>query len=328
MAAYNRRSFIKHAGLGAAGLAAASSTALHTAGSTGEAVRRFGGARRPPNAVSLATWSLNRSYQAGIWDLLDIARICREDFDIGGVEYVTYFFDDVRQIRLRELNQRADDYGVQNVLIMVDQEGHMASPDRDERIQAAINHRKWVDIANFLGCYAIRCNTTGGGASPEEDPDALERATESFSHLLEYAEPAGIQIIVENHGGGLASNARWLADLAESIDHPNFGLLPDYGNFGGEGGAEQIYESVRITMPYATGVSVKGRWSPEGEQVGFSLERCLNISLDSGFEGYWGIESSIRREEDPGDQSPLQIKNDEWNAVRWTKQVIDDVVLS
>ena len=88
-------------------------------------------------------YSLNRSFGAGLWTLNDIARIAREDFNVDGLEYVTIYFKDVReQAALRGLNQRAADYGVQNVLIMVDQEGDMGSPDRKQRMQAAINHRK------------------------------------------------------------------------------------------------------------------------------------------------------------------------------------------
>ena len=77
---------------------------------------------------------------------------------------------------------------MQNVLIMVDQEGDMGSPDRKQRMQAAVNHRKWVDIAAYLGCFAIRCNCTGVGNTVQEDPDALERSAESFNALLEYAK--------------------------------------------------------------------------------------------------------------------------------------------
>jgi hypothetical protein len=41
--------------------------------------------------------------------------------------------------------------------------------DLETRMQAAVNHRKWVDIAAYLGCFAIRCNCTGTGIARVQD---------------------------------------------------------------------------------------------------------------------------------------------------------------
>ncbi len=326
---HSRRNFIKSAAVSAAGISLASSFTAGNLEAFAKTKNKILPYPRPDkDAISLALFSLNRSFRVGIWNLMDIARTCREDFNIDGIEYVTLYFPDVRDSYLRELNKRANDYGVRNVLIMVDREGDMAHKDRKERMQSAINHRKWVDIATYLGCHAIRCNSTGVGNSVEEDPDALERAAESFNALLEYAKEFQINIIIENHGAGLASNAKWLADLAKKIDNPNFGLLPDFGNFGHQE-AEKTYESVRLTMPYAMGVSVKGTWLPDGTHPRFDLEECLKISKEIGYKGFWGIESSIRHQPSIDDQlSPLQIMNEEWKAVRWTMDVIKKVIFS
>ena len=277
MSHHSRRAFLRHASsaLAGAGVSAGSGARVAAREQSAGNAERF--PRPTKDAISLATWSINRSFTAGLWQLNDIARICREDFNIDGIEYVTIFFKDVReQAALRGLNQRAADYGVQNVLIMVDQEGDMGSPDRKQRMQAAINHRKWVDVAAYLGCFAIRCNCTGVGNTVQEDPDALERSAESFNALLEYAKQSRIVVCIENHGGGLASNADWLAALAKKINNPNFGLLPDFGNFAAPEPAE-TYRRVREMMPYAVDISVKGSWAADGTHPRFSLEECLRI---------------------------------------------------
>lgn len=120
------------------------------------------------DGISLATWSLVRSFRLGVWKLTDLSRICREDFGIDGIEYVTSFFEVPVESYLKKLNKVAADNGVKNVLIMVDDDGDMVANDKKVRMQAAVNHRKWVDIAAFLGCHAIRCNARGGGESPEK----------------------------------------------------------------------------------------------------------------------------------------------------------------
>jgi sugar phosphate isomerase/epimerase len=328
----NRREFLQKA---SAGVALAASAGGWSRPLDAQSAASQGGRFPRPtrDAISLGMYSLNRAFSAGVWDLLDIARIAREDFDIDGLEYVTIYFKDVReQSMLRHLNQRASDYGVQNVLIMVDQEGDMGSPDRRARMQAAVNHRKWVDIAAYLGCFAIRCNCTGTGNSVQEDPDALERSVESFNALLEYARASQIVVCIENHGGGLASNADWLASLARKIDSPNFGLLPDFGNFAAPD-PEETYRRIRTTMPYAVDVSVKGSWNPDGTHPRFDLDEALRIAKEEfQYTGYWGIESSVRRPAPAGRgaapaRSTLQAHEDDWSAVRWTANAIRKVVL-
>lgn len=309
----DRREFVKTTLAGGAGLMAGAATSAAPA---------IAHDRPTKDAISLATWSIVRSFRAGIWKLPDVARICREDFGIDGIEYVTSFFEAPVESYLQRLNQAAADHGVANVLIMVDGEGDMVSKDRSVRMQAAINHRKWVDVAGVLGCHAIRCNARGAGATPEEDPDAIERAAESFGALIEYAEPFGINIVIENHGG-ISSDPRWLPDLMKKVGSPHFGTLPDYGNFNEDA---DVYEAVRMSMPYAKGVSVKAGFQPDGSHPQYDLKKLLRISKDAGYSGFWGIESSIRRDRDSAPSSPSAILRDDWQAVRWTKAAIDEVV--
>jgi sugar phosphate isomerase/epimerase len=312
----SRREFVRTTLAGGAGLMAASSLV--------SAPPAIAHDRPTKDAVSLATWSIVRSFRAGIWKLPDVARICREDFGIDGIEYVTSFFEAPVESYLKRLNQAAADHGVANVLIMVDGEGDMVSRDRSVRMQAAINHRKWVDVAGILGCHAIRCNARGAGETPEADPDAVDRAAEAFGALIEYAEPFGINIVIENHGG-ISSDPRWLPELMKKVDSPHFGTLPDYGNFTEIEGVD-VYEALRMAMPYAKGVSVKAGFEPDGSHPRYDLEKLLKISKDAGYTGYWGVESSIRRDRDAGPRSPSAIMRDDWQAVRWTKAAIDKVV--
>lgn len=309
----NRREFVKTTLAGGASL---------MAGAAASPAPAMAHDRPTKNAISLATWSIVRSFRAGIWKLPDVARICREDFGIDGIEYVTSFFEAPVETYLNRLNQAAADHGVRNVLIMVDGEGDMVSKDKSVRMQAAINHRKWVDVAGVLGCHAIRCNARGAGATPGEDPDAIDRAAESFSALIEYAQPFGINVVIENHGG-ISSDPSWLPQLMKKVGSPHFGTLPDYGNFN-EGA--DVYEAVRMSMPYAKGVSVKAGYQPDGSHPQYDLRKVLRVSKDAGYTGFWGIESGIRRDRDSAPTAPTAILRDEWQAVRWTKAAIDEVV--
>jgi sugar phosphate isomerase/epimerase len=104
------------------------------------------------NDISLAEWALVHEVRAGQWNNLDFPRIAREDFGINGIEFVNTLFESPVESYLKTLKQNAASYGVTMVLIMVDEEGDGCSGTKEERKQFEINHRKWVDIAHYLGC--------------------------------------------------------------------------------------------------------------------------------------------------------------------------------
>jgi sugar phosphate isomerase/epimerase len=248
-------------------------------------------ASAPLYQISLAQWSLHRHLFDGNLDNLDFARTAREAFDIGAVEYVNQFFMDqaTNQGYLKKMKRRADNAGVDSLLIMCDGEGALGHPDASERAQAAENHHKWVDAAQFLGCHSIRVNAaTNGEGSYEEQ---MKRAADGLRQLTEYAAPKDINVIVENHGG-LSSNGEWLAGVMETVDHPHCGTLPDFGNFTiREGETYDRYKGVRQLMPHAKGVSAKTfAFDDDGAETTINYPRIMRIVLESGYRGHVGIE--------------------------------------
>lgn len=270
----NRRDFLASAGLASAAALTTSTANTAVAGETDK--KKF--------KISLAAWSLHRSWRS-TWFNLDLPAIARQKFGVDGVEFVNGFFDLPRSDYLKELKIRAQDNGVTLVLIMVDGEGDMSHEDKREREQAVINHRKWIDIAHFLGCHGIRANagyTTAGSVD-----ERVERCADSFSRLMEYAESAGLNVMIENHGG-FSSIPEKLIAVMKKVNNPHFGTLPDFGNFPPE--VDQ-FDAVRQLMPYAKAVSAKCYdFTPDGRHPAFDLDRMIQIVLDAGWNGFIGIE--------------------------------------
>jgi L-ribulose-5-phosphate 3-epimerase len=236
----------------------------------------------PRFSISLAAWSLHRAFFAGEVSLEGMVDACAE-FEIGALEPVNTFFPSPQYGYLKRLKARAEERGVRISLIMCDDEGSMAAPDRAKRMQSARNHHKWVDIAAVLGSTAIRCNT---GARPG-DEGALERCAESFGALVEYAAASGIDVLVENHGGA-SSDPEWLASLVRLVGSPSFGTLPDFGNFPPD---VDRYDAVWTLMPYAKAVSAKCYdFGPDGRETTIDFDRMMAIVLDAGYAGDVGIE--------------------------------------
>lgn len=232
--------------------------------------------------ISIAQWALVREIREGKWKTLDFPRIAREDFDINGIEFVNTLFEVPHVNYLNQLKRNAGEHGVDMVLIMVDAEGDPCVPDRKGREQFGINHRKWIDIAHYLGCHSIRTNCRGReGDDPEE---CLRWAADSYRMLLEYASGAGINVLIENHGG-VSNDAGWMERLFSEVDHPLFGSYPDWRQPSDDFDNVQYLEKM---LPFARGMSYRNQ--PDD----LLSARMIRLCRKMGYRGWYGIESQGR----------------------------------
>ncbi len=244
--------------------------------------------------ISLAQWSLHRTLHSGKMNHLDFASKARS-FGCDGIEYVNQFFADKAKDKtyLKEMNNRANSEGVDNVLIMIDREGLLADSTTSNRLKAIENHYKWVDAAHVLGCHAIRVNL-GGGIDKTE---ASKAGIDSLIKLSEFAKDSGINILVENHGG-FSSDGNWLADVMKHVHYENCGTLPDFGNFcikkdetGNCIEEYDRYQGVSELLPFAKALSAKSHnFDPEGNETVTDYLRMMKMAKASGYRGYVGIE--------------------------------------
>jgi L-ribulose-5-phosphate 3-epimerase len=258
------------------------SAALVSALSLFENSRRgwvFAGMDTASERISLAQWALNQEIRAGELTNLDFPRIAREEFGIGAIEFVNTLFAVPTYGYLRKLKQNAVDHGVKMLVMMVDDEGDPVAPSRKERDQFVINHRKWVDIAQFLGCHSVRTNCIGRSTSSKSE--ALKWAAESYTRLLEYALSAKVSVVIENHGG-LSDDPDWMVDLIKEVGNPHFGSYIDWR--WRDPAVWDNYAYTKKLLPYAKGISYKKQ--PTVEHLG----KLVQLSRDSGYQGYYGIE--------------------------------------
>lgn len=265
------------------------------------------GAPRPEqDDISLAEWSLVGKLSSKEITNLDIPKICRETFDIHGLEYVNWFFSETTPEYLQQLKKNCNDYGIQSVLIMVDTAGALAATTAEARKNAVENHKKWIDIAKTLGCHAIRANCWAPqGATREE---VLNYAEEGFGMLLEYAKEVQINLLVENHGG-FSSEPDFLVSLMNRLESDDFGALPDFGNWADD----VLIEGIQNMTPYAKGMSVKTYYDKDGNHPRFNVEAVIQMVHDLGYRGFWGIETEGK-------------ELDSHEQIRLTKKAIERVL--
>lgn len=290
MNSMNRREAIGvGVGMGAAACAAVAGGTLVTSAALGAPIPAKGWFR-----VSLAQWSLHRLLFDGEIDNLDFAKEAR-GMGFDAIEYVNAFFKDkARDIAyLDQMNKRASDAGVEQLLIMCDGEGDLGDADASKRNVAVMNHKKWLEAAKQLGCHSIRVNAASLGTFEEQQ----KLAADGLRSLCELAEPYGLHVLVENHGG-LSSNGAWLAGVMKLADHRLVGTLPDFGNFcmdwsrvDEDDAWYDRYTGVRELMPFAKAVSAKSyEFDGDGNEVRTDYERMLQIVKAAGYRGWIGVE--------------------------------------
>ena len=276
MAKISRRNFLeKSAVLGAAGIVMPS--ALRVEGMM-EAPRPV------KDDISLAQWALVDEVNSGKWKTLDFPRIARQDFGLNGIEFVNTLFEVPTEGYLAQLKKNAEDNGVKMVLIMVDDEGDGCSPTKEERRQFEINHRKWIDAAHYLGCHAIRTNCRG--PKDVKKDEALKWSAETYQKMLEYAIPAKISVLIENHGG-VSNDAEWMVSLMKEVNSLYFGSYPDWRQPSKE--FDNVDYLLKM-LPYAGGMSYRNQPTEE------LTAKMIQLAKESGYRGWYGIESSGREE--------------------------------
>ena len=255
--------------------------------------------------LSLAQWSLNKGIYSGKFDPYDFAKTAKE-LGFSGLEYVNQLYSDVMDSRnkhqaiknfVKKSNSEAVQHSVENLLIMIDEEGNLAAASASRRKNAIENHKKWIDAASQMGCHSVRVNLYG----VEQKKKWMEYSSDSLTKLSEFSKDFNINVIVENHGS-LSSNAELLMQVINNVNLKNCGTLPDFGNFCIQRIEGDLYEStcvkeydrykgVKEMMPKAFAVSAKSNsFNNKGDEVYTDYLKMLKIVKESGYNGYIGVE--------------------------------------
>lgn len=174
--------------------------------------------------------------------------------------------------------------------------------------------KKEIDIAEILGVKKMRHDASFGfGAT---DPKArsldhyMDRIVQGCKILTEYAQQANIHTMIENHGK-YCQHSLDVKKIYDAVDHDNFGILIDIGNFLCVD--ENPIEAVSNLAPYAYHVHAKdfhykfGHWMNPGAGwfltkqgnylrgaiIGHGdvpLKECINILKAYGYNDVLSIE--------------------------------------
>lgn len=133
--------------------------------------------------------------------------------------------------KARELKAEADKYGLPFSSFAVGADllnGLDGSGDVQKEIARV---KSMVDVAAILGAPRMRHDITSGKKGDPKSYAALApQLAEAVREIAEYAASKGIMTMTENHGF-FSQDSERVELLYNTVNHPNFGLLCDIGNF-------------------------------------------------------------------------------------------------
>jgi sugar phosphate isomerase/epimerase len=171
-------------------------------------------------------------------------------------------------------------------------------PDRDERAASRRLFEEMSDVAVALAAGGM--TFLPGIHWQQESWDAsFERAVEELSWRVEQARRKGLRISIEPHFGSIVTTPAQVLQLIDEV--PALELTLDYTHFIYQGIPEQDVDPL---LQHARHFHARGA-TPERLQATLrantiDYDRILDLLLESGYDGYIGIEYVWTPAEPPG----------------------------
>ena len=128
----------------------------------------------------------------------------------------------------KQLKEEADKQGIEIVNYAVGSNLVYESEEEFDKIVTDV--KKQLDIAKILGVKIMRHDATFDLKGEKGFDLALPKLVRCIREITEYGKKLGIKTMIENHGF-ICQDSDRVERLYNAVNHENFGLLVDMGNF-------------------------------------------------------------------------------------------------
>ncbi|MDX1680100.1 MAG: sugar phosphate isomerase/epimerase family protein [Akkermansiaceae bacterium] len=233
-------------------------------------------AASPRFQIALSQYSLRALLKDGSLTALDFPQFTLDTFGIKTVDLwegglPKDKLDD--KAYLTQLREQAAKAGTDIYLLMT---GALFSHPKkvDQSLKQIIPS---IDRAATLGCKYLRVFLSA---------QDMESSVEAMKRLADEAAKKEITIVIEPGSSKLSSKGKFLAELAEKVNHPHCKLMPDFGKL-----KNKVYEGTQAMLPHAASVSAKMHsFDDKGLQPDFDYVRLTKMIAESDFKGVIAIE--------------------------------------
>lgn len=259
--------------------------------------------------ISVSSYSFQQYIRAGEMTQFDCVAKAKElGFD--GIEFIDLAGENLEEQKelAQKLREEADRVGIEINAYSINARLYK---DTQEEMDAEVERLKGqLDVAKILGVPVMRHDVCWGlgktGKSRSFDL-MLPTIAENIRKVAEYAETLGIKTCSENHGMIVQDSDR-MERLFNTVNHDNYGLLVDMGNFLCVD--ENPITAVSRVAPYAIHAHTKDMLVKDHPFPGYRMmsrggnylmftavgegdvpvEQCLRILKKAGYDGYISIE--------------------------------------
>lgn len=259
--------------------------------------------------VSVSSYSFSQYIGDGKMKQIDCAAKAKEmGFD--AVEFTPIDGGDfeLQKENARKIREEAERVGIEINAYTI---GANLYSDSAEEMEKEVERLKGqLDIAKILGAKVMRhdvCYTLSKSGNGRSFDLMLPFIAENARKVTEYAQTLGIKTCTENHGY-IAQDSDRVERLFNAVNHDNYGLLVDIGNFicADEDPALAVsrvapyaihaHAKDMIVRPEACGTcqyATRGGNYFGGTVIGegdIPVKRCLKILKAAGYDGFLTIE--------------------------------------
>lgn len=259
--------------------------------------------------ISVSSYSFSQYIRTGkITQLGCVSKAKEIGFD--AIEFTEIMGDEYeeRKENAVKIREEADRAGIEINAYTI---GACLYKETKEESDAEVERlKKELDIAKLLGVGVMRhdvCYALGKTGNSRSFDLMLPTIAENARRVTEYAETLGIKTCTENHGF-IAQDSDRVERLFNAVNHNNYGLLVDMGNFVCVD--EDPARAVSKVAPYAVHAHAKDmivRPKPfdgymfmtrGGNYIGGTIigegdvpvEKCIRILKAAGYDGFLSIE--------------------------------------
>lgn len=208
---------------------------------------------------SVSLYSFFSAIKKGTLTVRDcIAKACELGFDaVEAVDFVNFNCSPEERLQCaHELREEADRQGIAFSSLAI---GADLLNGSEGNVEAEIERIKsYVDLAAILGAPRMRHDITKGYPLDSGKYQSYESLVPTLAgyvrQITEYAASKGVMTMTENHGF-YSQDSQRVEKLYTAVDHPNFALLCDIGNF--MCADEDPAAAVARVAPYAKYVHAK-----------------------------------------------------------------------
>ena len=256
--------------------------------------------------IGVSSYSFIKYLVDGKMDLKDVIKKAKE-IGFEAIEFIGFEDEKFSLDFAKEIKEEADKNNIEISAYVI---GADLLKENEELSKEISTIKKHIDIAECLGTKLFRYDVVKMLPRLMSFEMALEKVVDSMREIADYAMDKGIMTMIENHGRVFQDGYR-MEKIYNRVNHPNFSLLVDVGNFACVDDdsvkcvsrranlASHVHVKDFIIKPFEIGQKEDDCFVTRGANRLYGTTpgdgdiksvQCIEILKKSGYDGYIDVE--------------------------------------